>query len=229
MAESLGSGGGFFGGVASGIEQNRSNALEEEKQAALESNKTKALATSQIESTISHIQEVAKAAAANGNDPKKILEAVQPLIASAQGLAQAAGIDPNMIAQRAQLATMQPVPSADKKHSVVKIGSNLQGEQYGVLEQNSGAIKPIGGQPQLSQSEVIPPGQAQSANPPGTPGVPPAPMATPVPVAPASVAAAPDGTRPKPYHPASLARTRAVNRLSPRRLSSRPAQNFRLT
>ena len=184
MAETLGSGGGFFGGLSQGIGAARAQQLEEDKLAAVEANKAKASAVSQIEATITHIKEVAKAAAASGNDPKKILSAVQPLIASAQGLAQAAGIDPQMIQQRAVLATMQPIQSTpeNQSHQLIKVtGAMGEGDKLVRLEKTTGKVVPINpatGMP-LTESDVITPRQAQVVNPTlgqppilGTPGQP---------------------------------------------------------
>lgn len=187
--------GGFFGGLSEGITQAQQDALAKQKQDALEQNNAKASAIKQIDATLTQITDLAKAAAANGNDPQKIAAAAQPLIQSAQGLAQAAGIDPAMVAQRANVALMHPGEPSDKKHTVVKIGSGTDAagatrDQYGVLEQNSGKITPI--QPQLAQSDVITPGQVARANPPQPTA--PAPAAAPTAAPVAATPAAPDGT-----------------------------------
>lgn len=186
----LGGGGGFFGGVAGGVSDAQTQLLAQEKQKQVEKVDARDYAMKQIDATIQHISAVAKAAAAAGNDPQKILAASQPLIQSAQGLAQAAGIDPNMILQRATVAASIPPAEDNTKHSLVKVGGGGLGDPDIVLQHEATTgkitrIDPKTGQPILSQPDVITPGQAQRANPP---------VASAAPVQPSSAPTAPDGT-----------------------------------
>lgn len=196
MAETTLGGGGFFGGLASGISDAQTQALADQKQRQVEMVDARDNAIKQIDSTIQHIAVMAKAAGDAGNDPQKILAAAGPLIASAQGLAKAAGIDPEMITQRATIAAMRPVAEdADSKKKLVTTSGGLgEPDRMHVFDERKGTITPIDpktgqpmaapaapqapGQPILGPSDVIPPGQAQRVNAP-----------TPQPIAPVAAAA----------------------------------------
>lgn len=182
---------GFFGGLASGMNDAKTQALAQQKQDALEANQAKTQAVSQVDETIKHIQEVIKANADAGNDPQKVVPAIQPLIQSAQGLAKAAGMDPNRVSATVQALLARPaLEDADKKPVAVKPGESLVHPTTGNVIYQAPPLDPVTGrpmaQPTLGPSDVIPPGQAQSANPPAA-----APTAQ---VQPSSVPAAPDGT-----------------------------------
>lgn len=195
MAESSGLSGGFFGGLSTGIGEARTAALAQQKQQALDANDVRTAATKQIESVFGLAKEMVAATAAAGKDPSALLQQIEPMIASLTtpmgpgkpSIADAAGIPAARLGQMATLLVQRP-PLEDPAAKPVKVapGDSLVHPTTGKVVYSSPPLdpltgKPIGGQPVLSQSEVITPGQAAAANPPA-------------PVAPAPVAAAPDGT-----------------------------------
>lgn len=187
-AESSDSGGGFFGGFASGLKDARENAiatekqaLEQKKQAAVEQNKILADTDQQIAATMGHIGDVFKAAAAQGTDPKTIIKnpAITSLLASAQNLAQRIGRDPNTLAQQVAVMAMRPpLEDADSKKTVVTTAGGFGSpDRIHVFDTKKGTLTPIdpvtgqpatpapSTQPALSPEETITPRQAQVANP----------------------------------------------------------------
>lgn len=166
--------GGFFGGAATGLGEAQAQALAQQKQDAIEANQAKTDAAKQIDATIQHIKEVSEAAAKEGKDPRVVLSAVQPLISSAQQLAEVAGIDPAIVTSRASAVTMAPPAQGEPVAPVaVKPGDSLVHPTTGKvvyqappLHPETGAPMTVPGQPTLGPSDVIPPAQAAAANPP---------------------------------------------------------------
>lgn len=110
------SGGGFFGGVSSGIEGQQKNEREHReidiREDALKNTKANQL-TAEVDKAINGtMQIVAKtieASRAAGASPDKVLLAVKPLLADIAGLAKNAGRDPGIYARQAEALLTIPV------------------------------------------------------------------------------------------------------------------------
>jgi hypothetical protein len=177
MAEFGGGGGGFFGGLASGMDSNRTNAIaqeelrqRDERQKFAEGRQASSDATTNLTNTLEFIKEYSTNLRAAGNDETKIAAALKPFIESARTVAPKAGLDPDVVAHRALMVATVPQQSAENaNHKIVRV-AGAPGEPDSILrvEAKTGNVVPIDrrtGQPMLGESDVITPRQAQVANP----------------------------------------------------------------
>lgn len=190
-----------LGGFADGLRAGSKTALDQQTQSNVEEQQKRAELSKLVETNMAQIQNIFKETAAAGGDVSKLADnpAIQAHLQYVNKFASALGQDPAIYDARVRTMALAKPAEDDTKHTIVQIGENTNGlnttKKYGRLEVNSGEITPLGPdgqlvtgtspQPQLSQSDVIPPAQAQRVNP----GQPPA-----VAVAPISAPAAPDGT-----------------------------------
>jgi hypothetical protein len=175
--------GGFFGGLATGFSEQQAAELAQQKQDAIEKQQAMVSAQGQIDSTIQHIAEIAKANAEAGRDNKGLFQnpAIQTLVQSAQAIAGKIGMDPARIAALAESATLRPPATEKSKYSVVKTGSKtdtLGGsvDTYHKIDTDHrgngargarGACSPERStpQPQLPPSDTLSPAEISRANP----------------------------------------------------------------
>jgi pantoate kinase len=210
--------GGFFGGLATGFSEQQAAELAQQKQDAIEKQQAMVTAQGQIDSTIQHIAEIAKANAEAGRDNKGLFQnpAIQTLVQSAQAIAGKIGMDPARIAALAESATLRPPAAEKSKYSVVKTGSKtdtLGGsvDTYHVIDQNTGELKPVAPgapvapsagptapQPKLPPSDTLSPAEISRANP-----APQASGGPSIPATPASLVAQrfPEAPAPAPVQP----------------------------
>lgn len=107
-----------------------------------------------IDKALGEVSNTAQAMAAQGIDPQKIYtsQPVQALVTAAQGLGQKIGIDPSIIANRAQIITMRP-PEADKK-TPVQVDPD---KQLVTVGQRTGEVTPVAGMGPRDVSNLVGP------------------------------------------------------------------------
>lgn len=144
--------------------------LMQQRQQMAEQRDIMGIADKQISDTMAAVNSLITESIKAGKDPATISKAVQPLIDSAKSLAEKAGRDPGQLDVQAR-AWMHTPDNTGGKKKVVKIGSDLNGDRYGVLDEHEGtvtpiddAVKPAKGQPRLSPEETITPRQVAMAN-----------------------------------------------------------------
>lgn len=171
------SGGGFFGGLAGGLQKGQENILAqqtqqlaEQKQQASDQATQRQEAMQQINNLLGIAKDTFKAVTDGGHDPQKAYTQIQPLTAAAQKLAAGIGLPNDYVASAVQAMSARPaLEDADSKKTIVTTAGGLgQPDRIHMFDTKKGTLTPIDpktGQPILSPAETITPRQAQVANP----------------------------------------------------------------
>ena len=190
---------GFFGGLAGGFSDAQTNQVAAQKEQAAEQQKRVEQGQKQFDATIQEINRQASVLAAAGVPQNKILQQVQPLIASAVDIAGVGGVDKTRAAAMAQSAAITSPPRPDGKFSPVMSknadGSTSLTHRFNEATGEASPVTPGAAapsapvpstaptpgvpQPQLPPSDTLSPGQISRANPPAAPVA--APISAPAP------------------------------------------------
>jgi hypothetical protein len=154
--------GGFFGGIAEGIDDARARQLqqqqidnqmslgtqrlqlEQQSQQNAQQRDLFARADKDVSNLMATASHTIEALQQQGKDPATISKAIQPIVQAAKRLRQSAGGDPSAIDAQVSVALAKPFIPSQEMAKPTKMGSGPLGEEtYGTYNPQKGAYEPI--------------------------------------------------------------------------------------